>query len=126
MRRILAYHSSVVLISQTVLYYATDTVRDYFMDINPDHNRSSLLDIPVSYDGSWHTLSHSSHYDIGAVCELQTGLILDYEVFNKFCLLCVVNSKQFGGDGEEFKHRFYEHKSSCGQNYDGSSNSMET
>ena len=112
--------------AQQVLDAAADTVREYYMDLSAEYNEATPLDISVSYDGSWHTRGHRSHYGIGAVIELQTGLVLDYEVLSTFCRKCVLHKKKCIPDSKEDIDWRDEHKQSCNKNYDGSSNSMET
>ena len=47
-----------------------------------------ILEIGVSYDGSWHKRGHSSHTGIGVVIDLLTGLPIDYEILSNFCQQC--------------------------------------
>lgn len=39
----------------------------------------------VSIDGSWHRRGHKSNYGVGAVADVNMGLILDHEVCSKLC-----------------------------------------
>lgn len=41
------------------------------------------------YDGSWHTLVHSSNYAVGCIIfGVLTGYIIDLEMMWKFCYAC--------------------------------------
>ncbi len=40
----------------------------------------NVIDIAVSYDGTWQKHSFSSHNDIGVIRDLLTGLVIDSEV----------------------------------------------
>ena len=44
-----------------------------------------VIDICVSYDGSWHKRGFSSKYGVGTIVEMETGLILDYEALSLYC-----------------------------------------
>ena len=44
-----------------------------------------MLDIAVSYDGSWHLRGHSSHNGLGVEIDLLTGLPIDFQVLSNFC-----------------------------------------
>ena len=48
----------------------------------------TVLDISVSYDGSWLTRSHSSHIGVGCVIDIWTGLCIDTHVMSKYCQMC--------------------------------------
>ena len=55
------------------------------MDMNPSIQPDDIIDIGVTFDGSWQKRGHSSHYGLGAVIELETGLVLDYEAYSLYC-----------------------------------------
>ena len=57
------------------------------MDSNLDPD--STIPIIVSYDGTWHKRGHSSHYGVGVVIELYTGLVIDTHVVSNYCAKCV-------------------------------------
>ena len=60
-------------------------IRTVYMDMNPSIQPDDIIDIAVTFDGSWQKLGHSSHYGLGAVIELETGLVLDYEAYSLYC-----------------------------------------
>ena len=115
--------------AHNVLDNAAHVVREFYQQSapadQPGTDGHTLQDVGVSFDGSWLTRGHQSQYGIGAVIELQTGLILDYEVLSKHCLSCNQHSTVLGKDSEEYKQWYDEHKEECCCNYNGSSNSME-
>ncbi len=47
-----------------------------------------ILEMDVSFDGSWHKRGHSSHTGIRIAIDLLTGLPIDYEVLSNYCLEC--------------------------------------
>ncbi|KAK3883817.1 hypothetical protein Pcinc_011880 [Petrolisthes cinctipes] len=68
-----------------VEFYATELNR------KPDEN--GILDIDVS-DGSWHTPGHKSLLGTGAIIDVHTGLVLDYENLSKFCTKCNIKNAE--------------------------------
>ena len=88
--------------------------------IKPDCE--GILEIGVSYDGSWHKRGHSSHTGIGVVIDLLTGLPIDYEVLSNFCLQCQLAPSS---EDENLHDWLQKHSEHCSKNYAGSANSME-
>jgi hypothetical protein len=76
----------------------------------------------VSYDGTWHKRGHSSHYGVGVICDLDTGLVLDYHTMSNFCKACEDGPTP---DQPEYADWAKKHKPKCQLNYQGSANSME-
>ncbi|KAK4290786.1 hypothetical protein Pmani_036345 [Petrolisthes manimaculis] len=91
-------------------------------DILPEPT-TGLLDITVSYDGTWMTRGHSSHIGVGFVVEVDTGFIIDREVISNFCQVCSSREKRQLPATPEWMAR---HASSCNRNYTGTSASMGT
>ena len=60
-------------------------IRTVYMYMNPSIQPDDIIDIAVTFDGSWQKRGHSSHYGLGAVIELETGLVLDYEAYSLYC-----------------------------------------
>ncbi len=83
-----------------------------------------ILNIGVSFDGSWQRRGHSSHNGVACVIDLLTGLPIDYEVLSNFCLKCQLASENppAPGDYEEWKQN---HSPNCPKNFNGSANAME-
>lgn len=102
-----------------VTYYAEKLGR------HPDEN--GILDVDVSFDGTWHTRGHSSLLGAGAVIEQNTGLILDYECLSKVCSVCSYQKarKKKEVTEEEFTQWMENHTPDCDANYDGTSGGME-
>ena len=89
------------------------------LGVEPDDE--GVLDIGVSFDGSWQKRGHSSHNGIASVIDLITGLPVDYEVLSNFCMKCSL-AESNKSDNEDWKAK---HAISCSKNFDGSSNAME-
>lgn len=89
-----------------------EAVRDFYTsrDIaTPDEH--GILDVEVSYDGTWMTRGHSSHIGIGFVIDVYTGFVLDFEVLSNFCIACVKKKTKCNN--------------ACQKNFDGKSGAME-
>ncbi|GBN68086.1 hypothetical protein AVEN_275513-1 [Araneus ventricosus] len=65
-------------------------------------NDNDIVDIGVSYDGSWLTRGHTSNIEIGCVIDLLTGFEIDFEVMSKRCKECQQTKLAFGEDTVEF------------------------
>ncbi|GBN45283.1 hypothetical protein AVEN_167517-1 [Araneus ventricosus] len=86
---------------------------------------NDIVDIGVSYDGSWLTRGHTSNIGIGCVIDLLTGFVIDFEVMSKRCEECQQTKLALGEDTAEF-HFWYEgHRDFCSITHVGSSGSME-
>ena len=81
-----------------------------------------MLDVAVSFDGTWHKRGHSSRFGVGVVIELESGLILDAEVLSTYCRGC---SKAPAKDSPLYEAWQDKHLPTCDLNHFGSANSME-
>ena len=79
-----------------------------------------ILDIAVSFDGTWQKRGHTSHNGVAAVIDLLTGLPIDYEVLSNYCSKCANEEDQTADPEWKAKHA-----ESCSKNCDGSAGSME-
>lgn len=109
-----------------VLSDSVNAVKQMCREINPDLDEAGPFDVTVSFDGSWQKRGHTSLYGIAAVIEINTGLVLDYEVLSKYCHACSLKQDEYGPDTNEYREWFQMHQAYCDINYIGSSNAMET
>ena len=85
----------------------------------------TVLNIAVSFDGTWAKRGHTSLFGIVFVISVDTGEVLDYHMFSKFCKSCSVwESKK---DDDPFKYAEWKisHTSDCTMNFEGSSPAIE-
>lgn len=78
--------------------------------------------------GSWHTRGHTSSLGTGIVIDMHTGLIVDYEVLSKRCMVCLKMKNKVKNETvtkEKYIQWLEKHKSDCNINYDGTSGAME-
>ena len=121
-----AIHGAGILATQGSLQKIREEVRNKNREQGKEKNSDDdVVDIAVSYDGSWHKRGHTSLYGIGCVIDLLTGYVLDYEVLSKFCQACTTAKKELGESSPEFFYWKEGHAMDCQQNYEGSSGGME-
>ncbi|KAE8741173.1 hypothetical protein FOCC_FOCC013296 [Frankliniella occidentalis] len=118
---------SAEVLSKEVLQKSRDIVRNHYIEMDPSLADQEVIDIDVSFDGSWHRRGFSSLYGIAAVIDIATGLIVDYVVLSKFCHMCSLTATDLGEDTPEYKEWYEGHIQSgeCNINYEGSSGGME-
>ena len=95
-------------------------IQDAYKDIGILPDKNDILDISVSFDGSWQRMGHASHNGVAVAIDLLTGLPVDYEVLSNFCLKCKV--AEDNPPNLLWKEK---HAANCPKNFHGSSNAME-
>ena len=81
----------------SVLTDAAEVVRRVYRERDPSLP-AGVIDLVVSYDGSWMTRGHRSLYGIGCVIDTVTGLVIDFTVLSRYCQWCAHTKTRFGGD----------------------------
>ena len=114
-------------VRESILEMARKAVRDEHEIVDPSLCNKEIIDIGVSFDGTWHKRGHSSLYCIGSVIDILTGLVIDFTVLSKYCHDCAKTAADLKKDTMEYAIWYEAHKSSgiCEKNFDGSSGSME-
>jgi FKBP-type peptidyl-prolyl cis-trans isomerase (trigger factor) len=74
---------------------AVDAVKKAHAELDPDiqeaidNGEDPVIDISVSYDGTWMKRGFTSKFGVGVAIDVLTGLVVDYEVStfmsNKIC-----------------------------------------
>ena len=87
---------------------------------------TEVLDIAVSFDGTWSKRGFTANYGVGIVISADAGEVLDYVVLSKVCELCKAAEKLKSNPVkyQEWK-KAHMASSLCQKNYDGSSPAME-
>ncbi|XP_030849798.1 uncharacterized protein LOC100891291 [Strongylocentrotus purpuratus] len=111
-------------VCETQMKEAGERVREVVLNANPELNSDDVLDVAVSYDGTWHRRGFVSNHGVGIVMSMDTGEVLDREVLSKICKACQ-SRKSWDREGEEYIKWWDDHKHSCLGNHVGSSGSME-
>ena len=108
-----------------IMCVSAQIVRNVYKRLDPSTDESGVMDLMVSFDGSWLTQGHSSLYGTGCVVELVTGQVIDFTILSLYCQSCACAVARYGGrDTGNFK-KWYAQHSDCTINYTGSSNAME-
>lgn len=106
-----------------IIQRSADCVRNAYAELNIQPDDDGILDIAVSYDGTWMKRGHTSNFGVGIAIDLITGLVLDFKVYSRYCHACALKERKLKSD--EFKCWFEMHKDSCDKNFFGTSGSME-
>ena len=73
---------------------SADAVRAAYADTDPDVKEAldadpdAVIDIGVSFDGTWQKRGFTSLYGVGVCIDVMTGLVVDYELLSKYCHAC--------------------------------------
>ncbi|KAK8721717.1 hypothetical protein OTU49_012530, partial [Cherax quadricarinatus] len=112
-----------------ILAESKDIIVQEYRKLNIVPDDAGILDIDVTYDGTWHTRGHHSNIGIGVAIDALTKLVVDYQIFSKYCNMCSflenrLNSKKITNEKyEEFRKK---HELECNINYSGTSAKMES
>ena len=85
----------------------------------------SLLDIAVSFDGTWAKRGHSSLFGVVFVISVDSGEASDFHVLSKFCKSCSIWENKKGNEPTKYEEWKARHESVCTANFRGSSQAME-
>jgi hypothetical protein len=100
-----------------------DSMRRALQDLDVLPPADGILELDVSYDGTWMTRGYKSHICVGFVIDVTHGFVLDFEVISNFCQECVKMKKRM--TEEQFAEWKETHKERCMQNFKGKSGAME-
>ncbi|KAK3920751.1 AP-1 complex subunit beta-1 [Frankliniella fusca] len=111
-----------------ILEKARQVVRTTYEELDSSVKNQEVLEITVSIDGSWHRRGHTSLYGFVAAIDVLTGLVIDYEILSKFCLMCSLAIQQHGEDTDEFREWKRQHieRQECSINFTEASGNMES
>ena len=101
---------------------AAQRLRDRAREKDPSIGPNDIVDVIVSFDGTWHKRGHTSNHGVGIVISVETGEVLDRVVLSKICQEC---SARKGWDKEGDKYKEWKAGHKCDGGHDGSSGSME-
>lgn len=102
--------------SQTVSYVREVHAKHSGITLGED----DVLNISVSFDGTWLTRGHSSHIGVGCVVDLLTGLCLDAHVMCTYCQRCESTGKKLLRDKpDEYAQWLGQHLDKCDKNFTG-------
>lgn len=86
----------------------------------------AVINISVSFDGTWQKRGYTSHYGIGVCIDLFTGLVIDFEVLSTYCHGCALKeAARHEGKVTEEEMESWREGHDCAINFRGSSKAME-
>jgi hypothetical protein len=88
-------------------------------------DETDVVEIAVSYDGTWSKRGYTANFGVGFVISVETGEVLDFDFESKLCKECETTKRDLGEDSCEFDIWYGGHKDQCTQTHTGSSGSME-
>jgi len=107
-----------------IVVKSRETIAEAYSAVGVVPDENGILNIGVSFDGSWQRRGHSSHNGMACVIDLLTGLPIDYEVLSNFCIKCQTRKDNPPAQAEydEWKQK---HSPNCPKNFNGTANAME-
>ena len=107
-----------------IVVKSREAIAEAYSAVGVVQDEDGVLNIGVSFDGSWQRRGHSSHSGMACVIDLLTGLPIDYEVLSNFCLKCHITDENppSQADYDEWKRK---HSPNCPKNFNGTANAME-
>ena len=86
-----------------------------------------IMNVAVSYDGTWLTRGHSSNLGMGFVIDANTGFVLDHNILSRFCQACDRIKLRHANDPDRITEEIFRHKDQghCLANFEGTSGVME-
>ena len=105
------------------LTWTRKKLRETLKKDNPELVGDDILDVAVTYDGTWSKRGHTAFYGFGFVISVQTGQVIDYGFRSKICTPCT--KQKADKDSDEYKEWYDKHKQHCSKNFEGSSGNME-
>ncbi|GFW82252.1 uncharacterized protein TNCV_3817331 [Trichonephila clavipes] len=108
-----------------MLGMSRQAAREAHVKVDASLKNQEIIDVSVSYDGTWQKRGHTSNLGLGIIIDILSGLVLDFEVLSKYCHNCVVAGRDMGVDWAEFHIWQKGHADECDKNFDGTSGTME-
>ena len=124
------YFESEITAGQQTLQNAAVQIRSAYISLDEglqeqvSQGETPVINIGVTYDGTWQKRGFSSLYGVGVCMDIITGLVIDYELMSKYCQLCK-NKESEGCTNEQWKQWMEHHEAACNINHKGSSKAME-
>ena len=112
-----------------MLVRSAAAVREAYADTDLDlreainRGENPIIDISVSFDGTWQKRGFTSLYGVSISTDVLTGYIVDYVVLSKYCHACKLQEAKNLPEAELAAWR-EEHAADCCQNHHQSSKSM--
>lgn len=103
--------ADVVADTEDSLHFYVSIVRELFKS---QLETDGLIDLTVAYTTTYHQWGSDFCLVAGAVIELTTGLVLDYDVANMYCHVCKINAKKIVNmSPADMTEWFNKHQDTC-------------
>ncbi|GFU38536.1 uncharacterized protein TNCV_3399681 [Trichonephila clavipes] len=112
-------------VKKKMLEMSRQAAREAHVKVDASLTNQEIIDVSVSYDGTWQKRGHTSKLGLGIIIDILSGLVLDFEVLSKYCHNCAVAGRDMGVDSAEFHIWQKGHADECDKNFDGTSGAME-
>ena len=100
-------------------------IREAHLGVGNMPGTDGILNISVSYDGTWQKRGYHSHNGVGVVIDVLTGLVLDFEVLSNTCRTCTQMKDKLTCEEFEEWSKGHNLKKQCEKNHEGSAAMME-
>ena len=91
---------------------------------SPTLVKDTIVDVAVTFDGSWKNRGLKSHHCFVSAISVDTGRVIDYTYVTNQCKICNDNA-DLDKSGLDYLEFMVEHGPDCRKNHEGSSQSME-
>ena len=119
-----AIDAAIKRVVESHFYEAAQRLRQSVAEEGEQPDEEGILDVAVSFDGSWMKRGFTSKYGVVCVISAVTGEVLDFHFMSKFCPACE-KAKEKDMTPEQKQQWDEEHAEHCECNYSGSSPGME-
>ncbi|GFU98449.1 uncharacterized protein TNCV_3652801 [Trichonephila clavipes] len=103
----------------------TSAAREAHVKVDASLKNQEIIDVSVSFDGTWQKRGHTSNLGLGIIIDILSGSVLDFEVLSKYCHNCVVAGRDMGVHSAEFHIWQKGHADECDKNFDGTSGAIQ-
>ncbi|GFV75930.1 uncharacterized protein TNCV_1455271 [Trichonephila clavipes] len=112
-------------VKKKMLEMSHQAAREAHVKVDASLKNQEIIDVSVSYEGTWQKRGHTSNLGLGIIIDILSGLVLDFEVLSKYCQNCVVAGRDMGVDTAEFHIWQKGHADEYDKTFDGTSGAME-
>ncbi|GFV58264.1 uncharacterized protein TNCV_4614681, partial [Trichonephila clavipes] len=85
-----------------MLEMSRQAAREAHVKVDASRKNQQIIDVSVSYDGTWQKRGHTSNLGLGIIIDILSGLVFDFDL-SKYCHNCVVAGRDMGVDSAEFQ-----------------------
>ncbi|GFW92967.1 uncharacterized protein TNCV_3759551 [Trichonephila clavipes] len=103
-------------VKKKMLEMSRQAAREAHVKVDASLKNQEIIDVSVSYDGTWQKRGHTSNLGLGIIIDILSGFVLDFEVLSKYCHNCVVAGRDMGVDSVEFHIWQKGHAEECDKN----------